>query len=106
MKRYFLGTLAIILAVVFSSFTTGTTKAKPSTLQQFGFWYHANGSLVGSPIQQDAGNPIDKESSTIESATSCPDLSGDPCVIGYSTQLMQGNAIPNDVTRDGKVLEN
>jgi hypothetical protein len=104
MKRYFSGILAITLAVAVSSFTT-TVKTK-TTLQTFGFWYQANGSLVGTAIYQDGNNPIDKQSSTIQSATSCPDAAGDVCVMGYSSQLTPGNPIPSDLTRDGEVLKN
>lgn len=90
MKKYVLNFSAILLAAIFSAFTTDTVEQKSSAIEQELYWYR----IVNGNIDEELADGVKVTKSTVFSEAGCPDLSGDDCARGYEEEQDFGDPAP------------
>ncbi len=97
MKKYLLGSIAVVLAIVFSAFSTSKTEKYDAAY----FWYAINGANLGARLGDDfMGNPVQytQGQAISNGLTSCNDSGNIPCIAGHTLSDKSGSALPADVS--------
>lgn len=97
MKKYLLGLFAVVLAIGFSAFTSTTEETT-----QYLNWYRTDGSVVTEVLQENIAADKDDIKSSF---STCPDMSGVPCVFGTDQDLDVDESIPGSLDRDAQILK-